>query len=167
MEAIGHKRVLQIFKIAVGQEIGRTLSAPKRERLNDRQNETASKPAHIHTTQCYFTFAKTELGFLLILSRTKTTVDPNYFHRNGIQHIEKHYRRFDGLAGDCGSDSAHVASIMERVRSLPGTWEPGDTIRVRSKTVKPLSEGHIYDVLNMSLVVPWRRGSESRIANAK
>ena len=30
-------------------------------------------------------------------------------------------------------------------------------IRVRSKTIKPLSEGHIYDVLNMSLVVPWRR----------
>ena len=25
-------------------------------------------------------------------------------------------------------------------------------IRVRSKTIKPLSEGHIYDVLNMSLV---------------
>ena len=52
---------------------------------------------------------------------------------------------------------AHVASIMERVRSLPGTWEPGDHIRVRSKTVKPLSEGHVYDVLNMSIVVPWRR----------
>ena len=28
---------------------------------------------------------------------------------------------------------------------------------VRSKTIKPESEGHIYDVLNMSLVVPWRR----------
>ena len=53
--------------------------------------------------------------------------------------------------------AAHVASIMERVRSLPGTWEPGDLIRVRSKTIKPESEGHIYDVLNMSLVVPWRR----------
>ena len=52
---------------------------------------------------------------------------------------------------------AHVASIMERVRSLPGTWEPGDLIRVRSKTIKPESEGHIYDVLNMSLVMPWRR----------
>ena len=50
-----------------------------------------------------------------------------------------------------------MASIKERVRSLPGTWEPGDLIRVPSKTVKPLSEGHIYDVLNMSLVVPWRR----------
>jgi hypothetical protein len=46
---------------------------------------------------------------------------------------------------------------MERVRSLPGTWEPGEQIRVRSKTIKPQSEGHIYDVLNMSLVVPWRR----------
>jgi hypothetical protein len=53
--------------------------------------------------------------------------------------------------------AAHVATIMQRVRSLPGTWEPGDQIRVRSKTIKPLSEGHIYDVLNMSLVVPWRR----------
>jgi hypothetical protein len=53
--------------------------------------------------------------------------------------------------------AAHVASIMERVRSLPGTWEPGEQIRVRSKTIKPVSEGHIYDVLNMSLVVPWRR----------
>jgi len=52
---------------------------------------------------------------------------------------------------------AHVATIMQRVRSLPGTWEPGDQIRVRSKTIKPLSEGHIYDVLNMSLLVPWRR----------
>jgi len=41
--------------------------------------------------------------------------------------------------------AAHVASIMERVRSLPGTWEPGEQIRVRSKTVKPLSEGHIYE----------------------
>jgi hypothetical protein len=50
-----------------------------------------------------------------------------------------------------------VANIMERVRSLPGTWEAGDVIRVRSKTIKPLSEGHIYDVLNMELVVPWRR----------
>jgi len=54
--------------------------------------------------------------------------------------------------------AAHVASIMERVRSLPGTWEPGELIRVRSKPVKPLSEGHIYDVLNMEMVVPWRRG---------
>ena len=52
---------------------------------------------------------------------------------------------------------AHVARIMERVRSLPGTWEPGELIRVRSKTIKPLSEGHIYDGLNMSLVMPWRR----------
>jgi len=41
--------------------------------------------------------------------------------------------------------------------ALPGTGEPGDHIRVRSKPVKPLSEGHIYDVLNMSLVVPWKR----------
>jgi hypothetical protein len=46
---------------------------------------------------------------------------------------------------------------MERVRSLPGTWGPGDQIRVRGKPVKPLSEGHIYDVLNMSLVPPWKR----------
>ena len=46
---------------------------------------------------------------------------------------------------------------MERVRSLPGTWEPGELIHVRSKTVKPLSEGHIHDVLNTSWVVPWRR----------
>jgi hypothetical protein len=46
---------------------------------------------------------------------------------------------------------------MHRVRSLPGRWEPGDQIRVRSKTIKPLSEGHIYGVLNMSLVVPRRR----------
>ena len=53
--------------------------------------------------------------------------------------------------------AAHVASIPERVRSLPGTWEPGEQIRVRGKTVKIFSEGHIYDVLNMSLVVPWRR----------
>ena len=53
--------------------------------------------------------------------------------------------------------AAHVDSIMERVRSLPGTWEPGDQIRVRSKTIKPESEGHIYDVLNISLVVPWQR----------
>src|SRR4029078_2429909 len=54
--------------------------------------------------------------------------------------------------------AAHVANIMERVRSLPGTWEPGELIRVRSKTVKPLRGGHIYDVLNMERVVPWRRG---------
>ncbi len=53
--------------------------------------------------------------------------------------------------------AAHVAGIMDRVRSLPGTWEPGEQIRVRSKTVKPQSEGHIYDALNMDLVVPWRR----------
>ena len=58
--------------------------------------------------------------------------------------------------------AAHVASIRERVRSLPGTWEPGDLIRVRSKTIKPESEGHIYDVLNMSLVVPWRRAALGR-----
>ena len=44
------------------------------------------------------------------------------------------------LFGSTGS-AAHVASIMERVRSLPGTWEPGEQIRVRSKRVKPLSEG--------------------------
>jgi len=40
--------------------------------------------------------------------------------------------------------AAHVASIMERVRSLPGTWKPGELIRVRSKPVKPLSAGHIF-----------------------
>ena len=37
--------------------------------------------------------------------------------------------------------AAHVASIMERVCSLTGTWEPGELIRVRSKTIKPESEG--------------------------
>jgi hypothetical protein len=51
----------------------------------------------------------------------------------------------------------HAATIMQRVRSLPGTWEPGDSIRVRNKTIKPLSDGHIYDCLNMSLVPPWKR----------
>jgi hypothetical protein len=51
----------------------------------------------------------------------------------------------------------HVARIMGRARSLPGTWEPGELIRVRNKTIKPLSQGgHIYDVLKISLVVPWR-----------
>jgi hypothetical protein len=55
------------------------------------------------------------------------------------------------------NSAAHVATMMQRVRSLPGTWQPADQIRVRSKTIKPLSEGQIYDVLNMSLVVPWRR----------
>jgi hypothetical protein len=43
---------------------------------------------------------------------------------------------------------------MQRVRSLPGTWAPGEQIRVRSKTIRPLSAGHIYDVLNMLLVMP-------------
>ena len=56
-----------------------------------------------------------------------------------------------------------MASIMERVRSLPGTRKPGELIRVRSKTIKPLSEGHIYDVLNMSLVVPWRRVAQTSL----
>jgi hypothetical protein len=57
----------------------------------------------------------------------------------------------------CTGSPAHVVTMMQRVRSLPGTWEPGDQIRVRSKTIKPLIGGHIYDVLNMSLVVRWRR----------
>ena len=51
-------------------------------------------------------------------------------------------------------DSAHMAiniqrtwpASMERFRSLPGRWEPGDLIRVRSKTITPESEGYIYDV---------------------
>lgn len=51
----------------------------------------------------------------------------------------------------------HVAAIMDRVRSLPGSWEPGEMIRVRNKRVALASEGHIYDVLNMSLVPPWKR----------
>jgi len=34
------------------------------------------------------------------------------------------------------STGSAVASIMERVRSLPGTWEPGELIRVRSKLAR-------------------------------
>ncbi len=75
---------------------------------------------------------------------------------NLVLHTATTENWFLRLFESTGSD-AHVTSIMERVRSLPGTWEPGEQIRVRSKTIKPLSEGHIYDVLNMSLVVPWRR----------
>ncbi len=53
---------------------------------------------------------------------------------------------------------AHSATIMQCVRSLPGTWKTGEALKVWSKTINPLSEGHIYDVLNMSLLVPWKRG---------
>lgn len=54
---------------------------------------------------------------------------------------------------------AYVATIMERVRSLPGTWEPGEMIRVRNKRVTVASEGDVFGVLNMSMVVAWKRGS--------
>lgn len=53
----------------------------------------------------------------------------------------------------------HLASIMQRVRSLPGIWEHGEMIRVRNKPVTPKSEGDIYDILNMDLVPPRKRAS--------
>lgn len=51
----------------------------------------------------------------------------------------------------------HVNMIKERIRSLPGTWEDGEFIRVRNRRVVPQSEGHVYEALNMEPVVAWKR----------
>lgn len=46
-----------------------------------------------------------------------------------------------------------VAKMMEQVRSLPGTWEVGEMIRVRNKRVAGISVVNILGCF-MSMVVP-------------
>jgi hypothetical protein len=45
--------------------------------------------------------------------------------------------------------------MMQRVRCL-ARGSPASKSRAEQDD-KPLSEGHIYDALNMSMAVPWRR----------
>jgi len=58
---------------------------------------------------------------------------------------------FHRLSGARGQD--HGAGLLPARHAGAGRVDPG-----AEQDHQAESEGHIYDVLNMSLVVPWRRG---------